>query len=71
MNVGNIIRKTREVYGMSISELAKQSGVSAAKIKAQENDTAMLGVEDLLRVDRIFDHDVLWELMGEYDSLTG
>ena len=69
--IGEILRKTREVYGLSVAELAKESGVSVAKIKAQEADKADLAVEDLLRVDRVLDYDVIWELVSTHDSLAG
>jgi len=68
--IGEILKKTREVYGFSIAELARESGVSAAKIKAQEAGRADLGIEELFKIDRIFDNDIVWELVNAYDSLS-
>lgn len=66
--IGQIIKKTRECYGMTASELCEKSGVSTGRLSDQENEKKDLTIDELFKIDKVLDHDIIWELSSCYDE---
>lgn len=68
---GDRLSAARDAAGLSPTDLARRAGVSAASVKAWENDQSEPRANTLQRVAGILGVSLMWLLAGEGDGLEG
>ena len=64
--IGEIIKREREIHDMTTKELAALSGVPMQSLYNQEHGKKDLTIDELFKVDKVFDNDIVWELVTYY-----
>lgn len=66
INLGNRITKARKCLGLHQKDIEKLTGIDQAELSRYENDVTQPGIENLVKLCKVFKMTLDYLLFGEF-----